>query len=104
MLNEATDGQLTRAMNELISQRAISEHAESNDFKDIFLMDFTMDRDNFQTIRIQLSALRLITKSVKNRSVKDTAKYWTLTPYGDIAMTRLRAIQRPSPLEESTGA
>jgi len=38
--------------------------------------------------------LGLITKSTKNRSVKDTATYWTLTAYGDNQLTRLRAIRR----------
>lgn len=43
----------------------------------------------------------LITKSVKNRSVKDTETYWKLTPYGDEIMTRLRAIKRDD-VEEIT--
>ena len=32
-------------------------------------------------------------KSEKARSVKDSGTYWTLTPYGDEVMTRLRAIR-----------
>jgi hypothetical protein len=103
MINEATEGQLTRVMNELISQVADSDLAESDPFKELNLIDFKIDSDDFQTIKIQLRALGLITKSAKNRSVKDTATYWTLTPYGDTVMTRLRAIQKPSPPEESAG-
>lgn len=38
--------------------------------------------------------LGLITKSTKPRSVKDTNTYWTMTPFGDTVMTRLRAIRR----------
>lgn len=52
-----------------------------------------LDSD-FQTIKVQLRALGLITESRRSRSVKDTETYWTLTPYGDTVMTNLRAIRR----------
>lgn len=39
-------------------------------------------------------------ENVKQRSVKDTGTYWTLTPYGDTKMVQLRAI-RKSPLDEA---
>ena len=48
----------------------------------------------FQTIIVQLRALGLIVQSTRPRSVKDTATYWTLTPFGDNVMNRLRAITR----------
>jgi hypothetical protein len=50
--------------------------------------------DCFQTIKVQLRAIGLINKSPRVRSVKDTGTYWSLTPYGDALMTRLRAITR----------
>ena len=56
--------------------------------------DFRIDKSDFQTIKIQLRALGLIVRSEKTRSVKDVDTYWTLTPYGDDLMTRLRAIKR----------
>jgi hypothetical protein len=46
------------------------------------------------TVVVQLRALGLIAKSAKKRSLKDTHTYWTLTPYGDNVMTKLRAIDR----------
>ncbi|BCN32086.1 DUF4062 domain-containing protein [Anaeromicropila herbilytica] len=49
--------------------------------------------ENFQVIKVQLKALGLIQKSLKNRSVKDTFNYWKLTPYGDYVMTQLVAIK-----------
>ena len=37
--------------------------------------------------------LHIIQKSTKNRSLKDTATYWTLTKYGDDELVKLRAIK-----------
>lgn len=55
---------------------------------------FSIENEEFQNIKVQFKALGLITKSLKNRSVKDTANYWTLTEYGDYVMTQLIAIKR----------
>jgi hypothetical protein len=54
---------------------------------------YELVQDDFQTIKVQFRALGLITKSNKSRSIKDNGTYWSLTPYGDEIMTRLRAIQ-----------
>ena len=48
----------------------------------------------FRTIIVQLRALGLIGKSTRPRSVKDKETYWTLAPFGDNVMNRLRAIKR----------
>ena len=53
--------------------------------------DISINNDDFQTLKVQLLALGLMKQSVKNRSVKDTGAYWTLTPYGHSVMNRLRA-------------
>lgn len=103
MINEATENDLGKALNKLISDLAHSDLKKSKGFKDLVLMNFRIDSDDFQTIKIQLRALGLITKSTKSRSVKDTATYWTLTPYGDNVMTRLRAIQKPTTPPASAG-
>ena len=98
MINEATENDLTKVLNNLIRDLAYSELKNSSEFKALQLINFKIDGDDFQTVKIQLRALGLITKSTKSRSVKDTATYWTLTPYGDTVMTRLRAIQKPRSL------
>lgn len=103
MIDEATEGQLTKALNDLVYLEASEHLTSSNQFKDHKLMSFRISRDDFQTIKIQLRALGLIAKSARNRSVKDTATYWTLTPYGDTVMTRLRAIKKPVASLDSTG-
>lgn len=97
MINEVSETGLIKAMNDLIKNESISELRATKGFKDLNLMDFRINTDDFQTIKIQLRALGLITKSSKSRSVKDTATYWTLTPYGDTVMTVLRAIHKPNP-------
>jgi hypothetical protein len=102
MIDEATEGQLTKALNDLVCLEVFMDLSNSSQFKDHKLMSFRIDRDDFQTIKIQLRALGLIAKSAKNRSVKDTATYWTLTSYGDIIMTRLRAIKKPAISQDNT--
>lgn len=49
---------------------------------------------DFQTIKVQFIALGLISKSEKKRSIKDSATYWSLTPYGETKMMQLRALRR----------
>jgi Domain of unknown function (DUF4062) len=56
--------------------------------------EFQILESDFQTIKIQLRALGLIVRSDRARAKDDTETYWTLTPYGDSLMTRLRAISR----------
>lgn len=94
MIQEAVENDLTKAMNTLVRDSAYTELKKSKGFKEMNLLNFMIDGDDFQTIKVQLRALGLITKSTKSRSVKDTAKYWTLTPYGDNVMTKLRAIRK----------
>jgi hypothetical protein len=101
MINEASESNLSTALNDLIHDLVYSNLSKSKYFKNMKLTNFKIDSNIFQTIKIQLRALGLITKSMKSRSVKDTATYWTLTPYGDTVMTRLRAIQKPHPPQES---
>lgn len=98
MIHEAVESDLAKALNTLFREHAWHDIKDSkgfNEFKDLNLLNIKADSDDFQTIKIQLRALGLITKSTKSRSVKDTATYWTLTPYGDNVMTRLRAIRKP---------
>lgn len=54
---------------------------------------FRVEEDDFNTIKVQLRALGLVTESIRKRSLKDSKTYWTLTPYGDAQMVRLRAIK-----------
>jgi hypothetical protein len=48
----------------------------------------------FGTVLVQLTALGLIQRSEHKRSVSDTGRYWSLTPYGESRTVQLRAIKR----------
>jgi len=96
MIDESSEETIRVALNQLISNaaRPILQKQESEALKGKSLTNFQVSEDHFQTIKVQLRALGLIGKSSKSRSVKDISTYWTLTPYGDTVMTRLRAIER----------
>lgn len=95
MIHEADDIQIQRALNGLVDEfgrQKMVNIIEKEGHERI--RDFKIDDDDFQTIKVQLRALGLIKKNDKNRSVKDTNTYWTITPYGDNVMNRLRAIEK----------
>ena len=92
LIDEATEYGIRKGLNSLIVTLARPQ-VEAK-FPALRLKGFEILTDDFQTIKVQLRALGLITRSTRVRSVKDSGTYWTLTPYGDSVMTRLRAIQR----------
>lgn len=95
---------MTTECTELTMRSAIIEYAKSNVYDELVelkqkrkyksIKDFEMEKQEFQNIKVQFKALGYITKSMRNRSVKDTANYWTLTEYGDFIMTQLIAIKK----------
>ncbi len=95
MINEAADGDLKSAMDNFVRDQNKEDLDKQKQFRQCYLSEFKLNDDDFQTIKIQLRALGLIAKSEKTRHIRDTRTYWTLTPYGDEVMTRLRAIKRP---------
>jgi hypothetical protein len=94
MINEASDETLRTGLNQFLADEAGPELYKAKQLAGRELRNFDAREDDFQTIKIQLRALGLITKSEKPRSVKDVETYWTLTPYGDQQMTHLRALRR----------
>lgn len=94
MINEVSEDKLKQSLNGFAREKSIKDLLEDENFKGLDLKYFEIYSDDFQTIKVQFRALGLISKSEKNRSVKDAGTYWTLTPYGDEVMTRLRAIKR----------
>lgn len=96
MINEASDTQLRESLNKFIAKYGGEELRSSKNGKGHRFRNFSIDEEDFQTIKVQLRALGLISKNEKSRSIKDTGTYWTLTPYGDSVMNRLRAIEKES--------
>jgi len=102
LIDECSEKKLRSHLNSFVSSEFSVNEFNSETLKEIKnrnlkIQNLSIEENDFQTIKIQLRALGLMTMSQrKNRSVKDTATYWTLTPYGDEIMNRLRAIKRPS--------
>ena len=94
MINEMSDTAFSRSLDDLIHKEAWMQESKKHDTAKLSLNNFLISGECFQTIKVQLRALGLIRQSTKPRAVKDTATYWTLTPYGDNVMTQLRAIRR----------
>lgn len=94
MIHEASDLQLSNSLDAMVKSYGLTLLQKSKEGKKHSFRSFSISDEDFQTIKVQLRALGLINKSEKNRSVKDTKTYWTLTPYGDSVMNRLRAIEK----------
>lgn len=94
MIHEAGDYRLQTAINNFLREYAISDLKDSKKASGHRFHSVEIDEQDFQTIKVQLRSLGLIKKNERNRSVKDKGTYWTLTPYGDEVMTRLRAIKK----------
>lgn len=94
MIDEASEGAIRKAINLLIGSKVKQHLSKEKKVTGKSLSDFSIHIDDFHTIKIQMRALGLITKSESPRSVKDRSTYWTLTPYGDTVLTRIRAIKK----------
>lgn len=101
LINEGSDIELRNAFRVYFTQRARDGFVKSKDLKGKLLEDFKFRSDDIETCIIQFRALNYIKENIKQRSIKDTNTYWSLTPYGDYLMTQLRAIRKDNqPTEE----
>ncbi|MCY3776462.1 MAG: DUF4062 domain-containing protein [Candidatus Aminicenantes bacterium] len=94
LIHEAAEGAMSRALEDQLLPKVRDQITELQMKLGLDNAKFSISSESFRTIIVQLRALGLIGKSTRTRSVKDRAKYWTLTPFGDNVMTRLRAITR----------
>jgi hypothetical protein len=94
MINESPETQLLSKINEIIKDKNYSKDAEKYKKEKRVPTEYGIKDNDFQTLKIQFRALNLITEGIKKRGIHDKAKYWTLTPYGDTVLTRLRAIKK----------
>lgn len=83
MINECSEHKLSIALHDMV--RLVVKDAPSI---------HTLSDESFQTIKVQLIALGIIMPSTKKHSTTDTNTYWTLTPYGNRLMMKLKAIKR----------
>jgi len=101
LIDEAPDRLLKEALDGFVAQQcAAALRKQYPDFKEYALKEFTLFSEDFNTIKVQFLALRLISNSAKKkaRSVSDRNAYWTLTPYGESVMISLRAIRKKDTL------
>lgn len=92
MIGEATEYDLKQYLVTYVKSLKINQLKEKHPNEEV--EDFSISDVDFQTIKVQLCALGLITKGTKPRSSKDSATYWKLTSYGDKVMVQLRALKR----------
>jgi hypothetical protein len=94
MIDELSDVEFKKSLDQLVVNETYKDTKKEPKFSgEGNFYSYELNSDDFQTIKVQLRAIGLITKSNKSRSVKDSGTYWSLTPYGDEVMTRLRAIK-----------
>ncbi|MGG6309799.1 DUF4062 domain-containing protein [Paenibacillus macerans] len=91
LMNEVTEEEIKKALNDFVAKKERKEFSRMN-FSQV--VSLAIDTSTIQTILIQFRVLGLITKSNKQRSIKDKSAYWTLTAYGDEYLLTLRAIKK----------
>ncbi|URJ45162.1 DUF4062 domain-containing protein [Paenibacillus polymyxa] len=94
LIDLSSEETIKASLDDYILTTQFSELKELDEFRNTEIVRLEVDGDSFQTIKIQLKALGLIEKSLRNRSVKDSNTYWTLTTYGDLILTKLRAVTK----------
>lgn len=77
-----------------IGHPSLSKYLSENKLS--YETDFSLYKNHFNMILVQLRALKLINLSNKKHLASDNNVYWTLTPYGDQLMTELNAIKKSS--------
>ena len=88
MIGECTEKEFRDKVQLIFWHSVPEKYRELNFYEDIVIYDM-----NFDTIKIQLQALGLITHGIKKRTVSDTNTYWKLTPYGEKYLLQVRAIK-----------
>lgn len=94
MINECTDMIFKGNLIKLIVDYA-DEVGKQDKFSQLTnFWGFSIEKESFDLIKVQLRALGLICLSEKKRTASDRNTYWKLTPYGDYVMTQLLAIKK----------
>jgi len=96
LIDEASDRAVRSALDEFLHRQNAGALEKRKALKGYELKSFSLNDEDFNTIKVQFLALRLVAKSTKKkaRSVSDRNAYWMLTPYGESVMMSLRAIRK----------
>jgi hypothetical protein len=97
LIDEAPDSTIKKALDDFVFEKNATALSKNDNVIGFVLKQFLLSEKDFNTIKVQLIALRLIARSTKKktRSVSDRNAYWMLTPYGESVMLSLRAIKKP---------
>ncbi|MFE4574010.1 hypothetical protein [Paenibacillus chitinolyticus] len=96
MIDEAREESIHAQLDGVIVEKQREIILKEIENRNLEVEKYYIEDTDFQTIKVQFRALGLITKSTKQRSLRDSGTYWTLTPYGDEVLTQLRAIKKHS--------
>jgi len=94
LIDEANERQIRHNLDQFVEIEGLKALKQDPKSKGHKFETFSINENDYQTIKVQLRAIGLITQSPKKRAVSDKGTYWTLTPYGDTVMNQLRAIKR----------
>jgi hypothetical protein len=103
LINEASSFEIKTVLTNFVSKTGKEIWENKGDLKEATLSNFKYDSYLFDTILVQFRALGLMKENVKQRSLKDTSAYWTLTRYGDNLMMQLRALRKDVEEKKTTG-
>lgn len=94
LINEASSREIKTALDDYLAKMGKEIWEGKGDLKKSTLYKFKFENELYDTVFVQFRALGLMKESIKQRSVKDTKTYWTLTRYGDNLMMQLRALKK----------
>ncbi len=89
MMHEISDDAVKKAADQFVSEANQERLRVDLELEKGPPVSCALNEMDLQTIKVQFKALGLI------------AKNWTLTPFGEEMMTRLRAVKRPAVLKET---
>lgn len=99
LINEVSDEEFRKSLDRYLGSCANVYFKENESLKGMRLIEFVFQQEQINTCIVQLRALGLMKENQRQRSIKDTNTYWTLTPYGDHLMVQLVALHRKSNLK-----
>lgn len=102
LMGEASTAEINERIRKEVRKRVLTTFGEEGDTDvdeshqghDVTDYQIEVLLTDLETILVQFIALGYIIQKEKQRSVKDRGDYWTLTPYGLVIMTQLRAVPR----------